>query len=509
MTLAAEPWNLSVLIFISLIPWIYSLSLKKSLRESLRISFIFSFFFGLCGFPWVAYVVHQFGQVPWVIAGLAWVAFAALGQYTYILIGGVAYWTKPWQNLKQSFLFSCAFACIDFVLPKLFVDTLGHALHPHLLLLQLTELGGPSVLTFLVVFTNCVLLLILKGQVLKKPAYHSILALSAIWIFSISFGYYRLNNVRSALKQPQETLRVAVIQGNIGDYDKLAAENGVNTALDTVMKTYYSLTDQALAEASKSAKKLNAVIWPETSYPSSYRSPDSWADEARDRELESFVKTRDIQLIFGGYDNQRGVAYNSLMYLDPNFFLQRYYKTVLLWFGETFPFVDFFPIFRRWFPMVGFFGRGPGPVLRQIGQIQSQPLICYEALFPAFTAAGAKQGAQIIINVTNDSWFGKWGAAQHHFHLATLRSIETRTPQIRSTNTGITALISATGEVIDPIPMYTKSFRIYEVPILSALHPIDIGMMKNAPHAVEVAFGVIFLLGSLMQYFYRKRHSTL
>jgi apolipoprotein N-acyltransferase len=130
-----------------------------------------------------------------------------------------------------------------------------------------------------------------------------------------------------------------------------------------------------------------------------------------------------------------------------------YHKNLLLLFGEELPFADTFPMLNVWFPQVGGFGRGPGSEVFSLplqgGALSPKiaPIICYEALFTRYTLESARKGAELLVNVTNDSWFGPFGEPELHLALSTFRSIETRLPQIRSTNTGISALILPDGSI--------------------------------------------------------------
>src|SRR6185312_16898330 len=105
----------------------------------------------------------------------------------------------------------------------------------------------------------------------------------------------------------------AVIQANIGDIDKLAAITGVNAAADQILTTFFKMSDEAIA----SKPRPDVVIWPETSYPSTFRTPDSIDDMRRDEEVENFVNSRNISLAFGGYDHQGRKDFNAFFFLSP------------------------------------------------------------------------------------------------------------------------------------------------------------------------------------------------
>jgi apolipoprotein N-acyltransferase len=141
-----------------------------------------------------------------------------------------------------------------------------------------------------------------------------------------------------------------------------------------------------------------------------------------------------------------------------------YDKVHLLVFGEFVPFSDVFPGVRRWFPWTGDFARGPGPGIRRIGGLLLGPQICYEGLFPGFSRGLAEQGAQIFVNVTNDSWFGTSAEPYQHLFMTLARGIEFRRPVVRATNTGISAAMRADGTLLRRSPLHAEWTGLYEIP---------------------------------------------
>ena len=137
-------------------------------------------------------------------------------------------------------------------------------------------------------------------------------------------------------------------------------------------------------------------------------------------------------------------------------------------FGETLPFADQFPSMKDWFPTMGFFGQGPGPEVYTVRNAAGEPFrlapsICYEGLFVDFSAEGALKGADALLNVTNDSWFGEHGEPYQHLSLTRFRSIETRLPMIRSTNTGFSVWIDPLGEQVKTTALFTQDVLTAEI----------------------------------------------
>jgi apolipoprotein N-acyltransferase len=235
------------------------------------------------------------------------------------------------------------------------------------------------------------------------------------------------------------------------------------------------MTDQSLALN----PRPDAVVWPETSYPTTFGMPSNQDEVALDQSVRNYSRDRNISLLFGGYDHRAGQDYNAFFFLAPDknpithdMDLQIYRKNILLLFGEYIPFADTFTFLKTALPQVGNFGRGSGPEVMKIypadpnlPPVLAGPIICYEALFPNYIIRAARKGSQMILNITNDSWFGPYGEPILHFSLVTFRSIETRLPQLRSTNTGISALILPDGTIDKETGIGTEEVMNVSVPI--------------------------------------------
>jgi apolipoprotein N-acyltransferase len=225
------------------------------------------------------------------------------------------------------------------------------------------------------------------------------------------------------------------------------------------------------------------------------------------------VKSNHVPLLFGSYDRNDGRDYNtlyiqsprdlSLTSIDPSHSegedLQFYHKNILLMFGEYIPFQDYIPALGKLFPQVGNFGRGSGAHLVQIPifshtkktttltsasgdsrvsgvsaadstepkrLLPVSPVICYEVLFSDYVLHAANQGSRMILNITNDSWFGPYGEPHLHLALSTFRSIETRLPMVRATNTGFSALITQDGEIAAKSHLFRPEILNISVPII-------------------------------------------
>ncbi|MBC7690503.1 MAG: apolipoprotein N-acyltransferase [Methylotenera sp.] len=524
LTLVFDPWNLSFLMWIALIPWFEALDRTKTRKGAFIQGMWMCFFMSIGAFSWIASVLHQYAGLPWVLGLLGLMLFGLIGQPQFTLFAIVH---REIQALLQSRNFSeargsasklmllgialaAAYTGLDWVLPKLFVDSLGHAFYQWENLRQIADLGGVHLITFLIYLVNYALWDLLSRlrkrtepsawPALKTSAPFLIMALLLCYA-SVRYGVMRNEEIHALTDKAPRKIQIAAVQANIGDFDKVASESGVRGAAEKILHTFYDLSDDAL----KLKPRPQVLIWPETSYPSTFRTPSNSDEFARDQQLERFVQSRKTPLLFGGYDQFEHRDFNAFFFLSPRPLpylgggpgsnpgsgsgssdLQIYRKSILLLFGEYIPGADRFPWIKRAFPMVGNFGRGPGPQILKIpvldpqGNIDGEPIlanpvICYEALYPQFVIDAVRKGSRLIVNITNDSWFGDYGEPVLHLSLTVFRSIETRTPQIRSTNTGITTLILPDGSMPQQTKLFVPEILNVAVPILA---PVSTLMLR-------------------------------
>lgn len=517
--LTFEPLGLWGFATFALVPWFLFLADTPTKKSAVTQSLTLCFLFSVVTFSWVAYVVHQFGELAWPLAIAALLLFALIAQPQFYiaaiplrgvlrkLSGADSRPTSRWTVLGLGVTVALFYSGLDWMLPKLFVDTLGHSLFYADHLKQIADIGGPALLTFLLLLSNVAIFASYsryrnRGEPAIWGAIQSSLPLAvfalASFVAAYQYGGYRLNQVAERMLRAEKRVHAAAIQANIGDIEKLASERGYREAAERVMRSYYDLSDAAL----KLSPKPDVLLWPETAFPSTFRSPGTSDDFARDKEMESWVASRKTPLVFGGYDrDMRGLSYNAVFYLNPDGTDTRYTKSILIPFGEYIPGADLFPSIKNYFPMVGFFGKGPGSVIREFGGMKTQPVICYEVLFPSFTRDAVLQGANVIFNFTNDSWFGPYGAPYYHLHLASFRSIETRVPQLRSTNTGFSALILPDGSIPAKSKLYEPDILNVEIPLIE---PIPTLMLVWGDWFARAALAISILLLCLIRHSEKK-----
>lgn len=483
------PWGYYSLIWISMIPWFFALKRRDTIFQAVVQGAWLSFLMSLFGFYWVAYVLHEFANLPWPVAILCFLIYNFFGQFQFWVFAPffMRFERITSENPKSPLALLCAmlalaffYTGVDWLLPKLFMDTLGHCFYTARWVRQAADIGGAFLLTLAVLVVNQTLfLLITRLKQRSEPSvWPAIRATSGALIVSalccvglVGYGIKRSAEINALTSAAPRNVRAAVVQANVGDFDKMASEKGLKGASDSVLRLYFTLSDKALES------KPQFLVWPETAYPSTFRTPMTPDDLAHDQSVETYVRQRNIPLLFGGYDHLGNKDFNTLFLLSPfnltpvqGSDLQVYHKNILLLFGEYIPFADDFPFIKAAFPQVGNFGRGNGPEALPVhltdgSIVKVGPVICYEALFSDFVIGAARKGSQLILNITNDSWFGPYGEPDLHLSLTTFRSLETRLPQLRATNTGISTLIMPDGEITQPTKVMTQTLLNVTIPM--------------------------------------------
>jgi apolipoprotein N-acyltransferase len=161
-------------------------------------------------------------------------------------------------------------------------------------------------------------------------------------------------------------------------------------------------------------------------------------------------------------------VYNTATLLDGQGRVKGMYnKTFLLAFGEYIPFAKYFPQVYDMLPAASEFSPGETIEVFELGEHRLGLMICYEDIIPAFGRKVAALDPHVIINVTNDAWFGKTSEPYLHLALATFRTVETRKWLLRSTNTGVSAFVDATGKIVAQTSIYDPEAIAYDVPMMT------------------------------------------
>ena len=255
------------------------------------------------------------------------------------------------------------------------------------------------------------------------------LSLLLIWLGATSLTHLQWS---SPIGQP---LQISLIQGNINQTQKWQLEER-----ERILQLYTELSLSVAAES-------DVIIWPETALPTFF----SLIDEGFITALHEHAHATDTDYLIGTAvgDWDKSLFHNSVVSIGANDGQHFYHKHHLLPFGEYLPFRFLFNLFHRFvdIPMADFTaGVKQQPLLRAANHDVGVS-ICYEAAFGNEIRRTLPQ-ATLLVNVSNDDWFGDSLAPHQHLQIARMRTLETSRPMARATNTGISALIDHTGKIV-------------------------------------------------------------
>ncbi len=300
------------------------------------------------------------------------------------------------------------------------------------------------------------------GNSTNRALWRPLLSVLVLVTIAISYGSLRLANNNIEANQSLALL----VQGNT---DPLARALGTESDLEI----YTRLTNSAFKSAAL-AKNIDLAIWPEGAVLGSNLADPSESEFARKLIQES---AGDAIVVTGGGAYEQDNNFNSAFSLAEGEVVDRYDKVYLVPFGESFPFIQplkavYKEVFS-WFGLPLLSSRTSGkevrPLTTPLGEVATY--ICYESVFPHVPRAMVKGGAEVLINISNDAWFGKGRGAKQHFLMGSMRAIETRRYLLRVGNDGITALVNPVGNVVTELERGVEGYLLVDFSLKDDLTP--------------------------------------
>lgn len=462
-------------VWVVLVPWLLALDRLRTTRQALLAGWLGAVLFALAVLGWFAGAIASYTGAP---VALAWLIIAACGpllQPQMVAVALVRFWAQARSvgAVRLGLLSAATYVGSEWVSGKLFGDTLAHGLHASAVLRQAADLGGAAGLSFVVVLVNeCVVYALARAprsyreEIGLAKRLVGLAAAGSVLLLVALYGRERL----AALAEPEPLLEVAAVQAGISDYPRLRAELGTYEAVRLILDAHFELSDRGLDATPGS---VDLIVWPETVYPTTYGAPKSEDGAAFDREIERFVAARGVPLVFGTYVRIGAEDFNAAAFLEPRdgsaVQVASYAKQRLFPFTERAPFWLDHALGRKLLPWLGTWRPGTGPLvvaapLRSGRRLRVAPLVCYDAVDPELSIAAATEGAELLLVLSNDSWFAHGAGPHQHLVVSAFRSIETRLPQVRATTTGISAAIDARGEVLASLATGARGALVASLP---------------------------------------------
>jgi apolipoprotein N-acyltransferase len=467
-------WPWIALGFVALVPWLAALDRTRSLQGALGAGLAMSAAYVLVLFHWLPSAIQGFSGAPWgwclllVVLSAPFIApqFIALALVRRLAGRGRLLRVIPLGALAGAFAYTAA----DWAMPKLMSDTLGHPLFGSPLLRQGADVAGVLGLTFMLLLANeCVLAIVRRvsaGRGNRRALAAPAVGFALLVLVPMAYGFVR----QQQFAEPEAAapaVTAGLVQAGFSHYNRMAAEQGTYVAVRTILDTHVALSRDALAR-----RDLDLLVWPETVYPLTFGAPTTEEGAAFDRRIEELVRRTGVPLVFGSYEVEAGHSFNSAFFLEPSAGgdprVTTYRKTRLFPLSEWVPaLLDREPVRRR-MPWLGTWTPGAGAKAITVNladgrSLRVAPLICYDALVPGLAIDAVRDGAELILTLSNDSWFEYANAPRLLLILSAFRSIETRRPQLRLTNTGMSAVITPTGEIVDLMDVGERGVMIGSV----------------------------------------------
>ena len=454
------------------IAWVALIPLLLALRDlTARDAFRLGW---LCGLVhaggllyWLVHTMSTYGHLPLALsAGILLCLCTYIGLYTALFSLLVLQLGRtPARALAAAPLLWAALEYLrSFLLTGFTWGYLGHAQYRWLTLIQSADIWGVYGLSALIVLTNVALFLLILARadktwqgrpVSRSLAGRALLLAVVCLVANLSYGWARLNQVQQ-VEARAATLRVGVAQGNIPQAEKWDPAFQIAST-----KTYVRLSGVLAAE------KPDLIVWPETATPFYL-----FHNEALTRIVQRGIRAAGCAHLIGSpavRRNAEGPAYfNSAYLLDAEGkALGRYDKAHLVPFGEYVPLKRWLPFLGKIVAQVGDFHAGPVGGTLAFGEHRIGPLICYDGIFPELARAAVDNGADLLVNLTNDAWYGRTSAPYQHLAQYVFRAVETRRSLVRATNTGISAFIRPGGHLANATGLFETAARLQQVACLN------------------------------------------
>lgn len=444
-------WPLALVAFV---PLLAALELDRTAtnRRVLLLGLLFGTVAWAGGCYWIVATLHRFAALPWVaslaIATLVWIhhggLFAAFGWL---------WWRARRRGATAAVAAGAAFAAAELVYPRLWPGYYAASFHEVPIVLQIAELGGPLLVGALCLAVNGALydLAVGRQNVAARPA---ALVVAVCVLATLAYGAVRIAQIDASVRDAPR-LRVGIVQPNMEGFAK-----------------WRDLRDgqQRLLEATAALERSvhpDLVVWPENAWAAGLPADVT-------RVPPAVTAGTQTALLFGTTTRTRdGHGFNRVHLVDERGdVLGTYDKVNLFPFGEYLPWEERLPWLRTLSPASGRVRPGRGVPMLPFRGWRIAALVCYEDALPGFVRRVTREGTpHLLVNLTNDAWFGASSEPWIHLALSQLRAIEQRRYLVRATNTGVSAVVDPVGRVVAHAGSFTRETIDADVAMLTGITP--------------------------------------
>jgi len=419
-----------------------------------RAAFGWGWLYGLTFFlvllRWLDFTFRTYSEIPWP---LTWGPLLLLagwcGLYTAAVSGLVSLVGRRWSPAWALATAPCLWVGGEWLRGHLLGGfpwgTIGYSQYRLLPVIQVAELGGVHAVSFMLIAVNAALTGVL---VLDRRRALGGIGLAALLLAAVlGFGVARLHGT-----PPPAEARIALMQPAIEQPLKWDPDHA-----RAVLDVYLTLTRRA------GAAHPALIVWPETASPTVLRR-----DPGLLRILRDLAGELHTALLVGSVDVLNGTPprlSNAAFLLTEQGIVDRYDKIHLVPFGEYVPLSGVIGFVRGWAEFIAELEPGTRAVVFAGPPAPFGVVICYEGIFPDLFREFVNNGARVMVNMTNDGWFGRTSGPEQHLTMYPFRAVEHRIAVVRAANTGVSAFIAPTGQIVRRLGLFERDVLVDAVPL--------------------------------------------
>jgi apolipoprotein N-acyltransferase len=438
----------------------------KSPGQSFRIGLIAGCAHYLTLIYWLADTMKTYGQLPWYVCLPVLFLFALyLALYTAGFSGLISRFSR--NPIRFALIAPVLWVAFEYIRATFLSgfpwEMLGYSQYPLLRIIQISDIFGVYGVSFLVALGNTCLFLCWQRVIGEASKEHPVKGPQLAWVISLFavlllavliYGEKRLSEINRYMADAPSP-NIAVIQGNISQSLKWDPAFCLNTT------EKYSVLSRSTAPDNPAL-----IIWPETAAPFYFLNENRYTPL-----LLETIRNIGTDFIIGSpafEQKSTGEGYRNRAYLvlaDGNV-AGHYDKARLVPFGEFVPLKRWLPFIGKIVEAVGDFEAGPEGETLRWKNYRLGMQICYEMIFPHLSRKMTLNGADCIVNITNDAWYGTSSAPYQLFSMAIFRAVENRRSVIRAANTGISGFVDPGGRIVASSPLFEDAIMTRKAPLL-------------------------------------------
>jgi len=465
LTLSFPSHDICRLAWVALVPLFYAVR-NLSFKKSFYIGFSAGIVHYITLLYWLAGTIKTYGHLPVYLCIPPLILLSAyLAVYLGLFTAFVSF-LRPGPFVALAII-PALWVSLEYIKSFIFSgfpwELMGYSQYEYLEIIQIADLFGVYGISFLIVLSNItifwILLNITKNDwygIKIKIKHTTVCALFFTLFFSgvYIYGKKRIESIDELIENSR-TLKLAVVQGNISQVIKW----------DKAFQ--YQSTEKYIRLSVSEKNRPDIVVWPETATPFYFLYNKPLSDM-----IKNGIYDTGSDFLIGSPSfvrkNNSVEFYNSAYLVSSKGYVYgKYDKSHLVPFGEYIPFQRWLPFINKMVEGAGDFKPGKKGETLQWKDLKLGVQICYEIIFPGLSASLTKNDAALLINITNDAWYGRSSAPYQHFSMAVFRAVENRRSLVRAANTGISGFVDACGRVLVKTDIFNEAVITKAMPVIN------------------------------------------